>query len=122
MERTIYSKFSIKQFKHKLYCNRLSRCNVRISKRNVEQVYQEKNIEPDNVVLTRFDIERILMILDKSDNIQRIYINFVIHGQKENIERKDLLIQDNLKNTSNFYQKMEKFSLKQMMTIYLIQA
>ena len=47
-----------------------------LAKRNVEQVYQEKNIEPDNVVLTRFDIERILMILDKSDNIQRIYINF----------------------------------------------
>lgn len=47
-----------------------------LAKRNVEQVYQEKNIEPENVVLTRFDIERILIILDKSDNIQRIYINF----------------------------------------------
>lgn len=47
-----------------------------LAKRNVEQVYQEKNIEPDNVVLTRFDIERIPMILDKTDNIQRIYINF----------------------------------------------
>ena len=47
-----------------------------LAKRNVEQVYQEKNIEPNNVVLTRFDIERIPMILDKTDNIQRIYINF----------------------------------------------
>ena len=47
-----------------------------LAKRNVEQVYQEKNIEPDNVVLTRFDIERIPMILDKTDNIQRKYINF----------------------------------------------
>ena len=47
-----------------------------LAKRNVEQVYQEKNIEPDNVALTRFDIERIPMILDKTDNIQRIYINF----------------------------------------------
>ena len=47
-----------------------------LAKRNVEQVYQEKNIEPDNLVLTRFDIERIPMILDKTDNIQRIYINF----------------------------------------------
>ncbi len=47
-----------------------------LAKRNVEQIYKEKNIEPDNVLLTRFDIERILMILDKTDNIQRIYINF----------------------------------------------
>ena len=47
-----------------------------LAKRNVEQVYQEKNIEPDNVALTRFDIERIPMILDKTDNIRRIYINF----------------------------------------------
>ena len=47
-----------------------------LAKRNVEQIYQEKNIEPDNIVLTRFDIERILMILNEQDNIQRIYINF----------------------------------------------
>ena len=47
-----------------------------LAKRNVEQVYKEKKIEPNNILLTRFDIERILMILDKTDNIQRIYINF----------------------------------------------
>lgn len=47
-----------------------------LAKRNVEQIYQEKNLEPDNIVLTRFDIERILMILEEKDNIQRIYINF----------------------------------------------
>ncbi len=47
-----------------------------LAKRNVEQIYQEKKIEPDNIILTRFDIERILMILDEKDNIQRIYINF----------------------------------------------
>ena len=47
-----------------------------LAKRNVEQIYKEKKIEPENVVLTRFDIERIPLILDKNDNIQRIYINF----------------------------------------------
>ena len=47
-----------------------------LAKRNVEQVYEEKNIEPDNIVLTRFDIERINLILSKEDKIQRIYINF----------------------------------------------
>lgn len=47
-----------------------------LAKRNVEQNYQEKNIEPNNIALTRFDIERILLILEEKDNIQRIYINF----------------------------------------------
>ena len=44
-----------------------------LAKRNVEQVYTEKNMEPENIVLTRYDIERILQILDKEDKIERIY-------------------------------------------------
>ena len=47
-----------------------------LAKRNVENEYSNKNIKPENIILTRFDIERILLILDKIDNIERIYINF----------------------------------------------
>lgn len=47
-----------------------------LAKRNVEEIYKEKNIEPSNIAITRFDIERILLILEKIDNVQRIYINF----------------------------------------------
>ena len=47
-----------------------------LAKRNVEAKYKEKNIEPKNIVLTRFDIERILLILEEKDQIERIYINF----------------------------------------------
>ena len=47
-----------------------------LAKRNVELIYKEQNKEIDNILLTRFDIERILMILEKNDNIKRIYINF----------------------------------------------
>lgn len=47
-----------------------------LAKRNVEQEYIEKNIKPENIVLTRFDIERINLILEEKDKIQRIYINF----------------------------------------------
>ena len=47
-----------------------------LAKRNIEQSYKEENIEPENVLLTRFDIERINLILDKADNVERIYINF----------------------------------------------
>ena len=34
------------------------------------------NYIAENLILTRFDIERITMILGKQDNIKRIYINF----------------------------------------------
>ncbi len=47
-----------------------------LAKRNVEQTYAEANIEVDNLVLTRFDIERILLILEEQDKVERIYINF----------------------------------------------
>ena len=47
-----------------------------LAKRTVEERYIEKNMEPDNVILTRFDIDRILLILSEEDKIDRIYINF----------------------------------------------
>ena len=47
-----------------------------LAKRNIESVYNEQNKKVDNVYLTRYDIERILNIFDKNDNIERIYINF----------------------------------------------
>ena len=47
-----------------------------LAKRNIEQEYQNEKLEPKNVIITRFDIERINLILDKKDEVQRIYINF----------------------------------------------
>lgn len=47
-----------------------------LAKRNVEEKYKEQGIEPKNIILTRFDIERILLILGKKDEVERIYINF----------------------------------------------
>ena len=47
-----------------------------LAKRAVEQTYKENNKEIENILLTRFDIERINLILGEEDNIKRIYINF----------------------------------------------
>ena len=47
-----------------------------LAKRNIEAVYAENNKEIDNVYLTRHDIERIPLILDSEDKVERIYINF----------------------------------------------
>ena len=47
-----------------------------LAKRKVEETYNEAHKEINNILLTRFDIERIMLILGKQDNIKRIYINF----------------------------------------------
>lgn len=47
-----------------------------LAKRNVEQIYKDTDKEVDNVLLTRFDIERINLILAPEDKVKRIYINF----------------------------------------------
>ncbi len=47
-----------------------------LAKRNIEKTYNEKNMEIDNIYITRFDIERINLIFSKEDHIDRIYINF----------------------------------------------
>lgn len=47
-----------------------------LAKRNIEKEYKENNKDINNVVLTRYNIERISNIFSKEDNIERIYINF----------------------------------------------
>ena len=47
-----------------------------VAKRKIEDVFKQESKQIDNVYLTRYDIERILNIFAKEDNVQRIYINF----------------------------------------------
>ena len=47
-----------------------------LAKRNIEEIYKQNKQDVNNIVLTRFDIERILLMLDEKDEIERIYINF----------------------------------------------
>lgn len=47
-----------------------------LAKRKIEEAYKNSNKETDNVLITRFDIERIPLIFDEKDAVDRIYINF----------------------------------------------
>ena len=47
-----------------------------LAKRKIEEAFKIGNREINNVLITRFDIERILLIFEKKDAIDRIYINF----------------------------------------------
>jgi tRNA (guanine-N7-)-methyltransferase len=73
-----------------------------LAKRNVETVYKEKNLETDNIVLTRFDIDRILLILSEEDKINRIYINFCNPWPKGKHRKKRLTHSRQLEKYKNF--------------------
>lgn len=47
-----------------------------LSKRNIEQEYQNSGLEIDNLFLIRMNAERILDVFDQKDTVDRIYINF----------------------------------------------
>ena len=76
-----------------------------LAKRNVEEIYKEKNIVPDNVILTRFDIDRILLILSEEDKIDRIYINFCNPWPKGKHRKKRLTHTRQLEKYKTFLNK-----------------
>ena len=75
-----------------------------LAKRNIENAYKEENIEPENVIITRFDIERINLILDEKDNIERIYINFCNPWPKGKHRKKRLTHSKQLEKYKQFLQ------------------
>ena len=61
-----------------------------LAKRKIEEEYKNTNRETDNILLTRFDIERIFLIFDPKDSIDRIYINFCNPWPKPKHKKKRL--------------------------------
>lgn len=47
-----------------------------VARRNIVRIYDEKNLEIDNIYLVQYNIEQITNILGKEDKIEKIYINF----------------------------------------------
>ncbi len=61
-----------------------------LAKRKVEEKYTEANIKVDNLMLVRYDIERINNIINIEDGIERIYINFCNPWPKPKHKKKRL--------------------------------
>lgn len=85
-----------------------------LAKRNIEKEYLEKNIKEENIILTRHDIERILLFMSKEDIIDRIYINFCNpwpkpkHRKKRLTNTKQLLLyKEFLKENGEIYFKTD---------------
>ena len=73
-----------------------------LCKRNIENVYKEKCLEPDNIIITRHDIERILLFMSKEDVVDRIYINFCNPWPKPKHRKKRLTPTKQLKLYKEF--------------------
>lgn len=76
-----------------------------LAKRNVEEEFKNAQVEPENVMLTRFDIERIGLILGKEDNVERIYINFCNPWPKGKHRKKRLTHTRQLEKYKEFLSK-----------------
>mgnify|MGYP004660945409 FL=1 len=61
-----------------------------LAKRKVEEKYNANNIKVENLILVRYDIERIFNIFNKNDKIERIYINFCNPWPKAKHKKKRL--------------------------------
>ena len=73
-----------------------------LAKRKIEEIYKDKNKEIDNVLLTRFDIERILLILEEADKVDGIYINFCNPWPRGKHHKKRLTHTKQLENYKQF--------------------
>jgi len=69
-----------------------------LAKRNIENT----NIKTDNILLVAYDIERILDIFDKKDQIERIYINFCNPWPKAKHKKRRLTHPKQLQNYKSF--------------------
>ena len=61
-----------------------------LAKRKVEEKYNENNVKVDNLILVRYDIERINNIINMEDEVKRIYINFCNPWPKAKHKKKRL--------------------------------
>lgn len=83
-----------------------------LAKRKVEEKYSEKSIKVDNLILVRYDIERINNIINKEDNVKRIYINFCNPWPKAKHKKKRLTHTKQLEHYKEFLKEGSEIYFK----------
>ena len=76
-----------------------------LAKRKVEEKYKENNLKVDNLILVRYDIERINNIINREDEVKRIYINFCNPWPKSKHKKKRLTHTKQLEHYKEFLKK-----------------
>ena len=73
-----------------------------LAKRKVEEKYNANNIKVDNLILVRYDIERINNIISLEDGVERVYINFCNPWPKSKHKKKRLTHTKQLEHYKEF--------------------
>ncbi len=68
----------------------LSRDVLGVARRNIEKAYAAQNRPVDNIALAAHNIEQILLMMDRNDAVERIYINFCNPWPKEKHHKRRL--------------------------------
>jgi len=76
-----------------------------LAKRKVEEKYNEAKLKVDNLILVRYDIERINNIINIEDKVKRIYINFCNPWPKAKHKKKRLTHTKQLAHYKEFLEK-----------------
>ena len=83
-----------------------------LAKRNIEKTYQESEKEIDNVLLMSQDIQRILLMMDENDKVERIYINFCNPWPRQQHKKRRLTHSRQLEKYKTFLKKDGEIYLK----------
>ena len=83
-----------------------------LAKRKVEERYNENNIKVDNLMLVRYDIERINNIINREDDVKRIYINFCNPWPKAKHKKKRLTHTRQLEHYKEFLKQGNEIYFK----------
>lgn len=81
-----------------------------LSKRNIEEAYKMQN--PENLVLIRMNVERILDTFGEKDSVDRIYINFCNPWPRGKHNKRRLTHTRQLENYKVFLKKGGKIYFK----------
>ncbi len=83
-----------------------------LAKRKVEEKYNSNHKKVENLILVRYDIERINQIISKEDNIKRIYINFCNPWPKSKHKKKRLTHTKQLEHYKEFLEAESEIYFK----------
>lgn len=83
-----------------------------LAKRKVEEKYNENNVKVDNLILVRYDIERINNIINLEDEVKRIYINFCNPWPKSKHKKKRLTHTKQLEHYKEFLKQGSEIYFK----------
>ncbi len=73
-----------------------------VGRRAIVKMFEENNRQVDNIALVRYNVENLDNIIDASDSIQRIYINFCNPWPREKHKKRRLTYPKKLRMYRNF--------------------